>query len=907
MHNFFFSLLFCWSVTSLASFQQFLLEDESIVDQKNLKTHLLNLTTPEGVVKFYIHFKEKELTFVKKALGVLKSDTKKITGYFRHAPEKDIHIFLRDDKTLANGSARVFPRNIIVLYTSPPTGAHYLVNRDDWIRGIIIHELTHIVHMDMTEGILEGIETFFGTIGKLGGVVPLWFSEGLATWAETAFSAGGRGRNPLLRYEVHQKILSGNFCHSIDCLDNPGVYPYGSTAYWFGWRFLTFLENKREGTLRCFVKSNARKLPFFLNSVFRQCTGRNIQENFQYFLTSLKEKYVGQKEKHRNLFEKISLPFKGDGVVFQKGIRTKKGLFYYVSDDQKRHFMNVYDPKSEEHYSFRIKENIFSLLSTHEDDLFFSTFRQRPDMNPRYLKSLRKGTITDIDLPRGFDYFFKTRKGRFYFSYENNRWSFYQVGREPPLKIFKELEDIQSPFLRGEKIIFKSVSLQGKSHHSLRELDLNTYEIRNIISFGNSFIIKGKCDDHLFIGNDEGDFVYNFQTFSKLEGVRPLARVVQGESSSLWFFQDDPLHAYKSRVDCKKTVSSFTVKNITLPFINNVSSNEESVDRKNYSGLKYLTPTYWFLFFNSNEKETEYDAHTRLSDPLNIHSLSLRANYFTTSRKFGGEIFYQRDWEKFLSLVGHKTSHSTRDFSKVERSYMEILKVFYWRGWTFSFGLGPNREIVKSKLSKEITNTNYNVKGGLSYQTFLHDSFIQTFLLQTKMFKNENSWGSSFFGGTWSSSLNLRPLLYWYLNLEGNYSRYAKEGFVNVIRAGGVSDSVHGMYSIPKDDALGNSVVTARETLKWDALHVYRGLNFFPLKLNKIGLYSGMEHLKADRISLNNRLLRDETVSATFIGVNFQTIFFYQVPVDIDVVYSRLEDKYKDNRVVFVLQSALSL
>ncbi len=921
MHVFFLGLFFSWAVCSSAPNdrddhrQQFYIEDESIVDQKALKTDSINLTTSEGPVKFFIHFKEEDLTFVKKAIEVLKADTRKVTGYFRHAPKKAIHIFLRNDKTLANGSARVFPRNIIVLYTSPPTGRHYLVNRDDWIRGLIIHELTHIVHMDMTAGVLKGIETVFGTIGKLGGLVPIWFIEGLATWAETKFSEGGRGRNPLLHYEVDQKILTGGPCQSIDCLDDPGIYPHRSTPYWFGWRFLTFLENKREGTLRCFVEVNAGNLPFSLDSTFAECTGKNTEENFQYFLSSLKEQYATRQERPQKTFEKIRLPFRGNGVEFQKGILTKKDLIYYISDDQKRNFINIYDLKLDKHRSFRIKENIFSLLSEHEDDLFFSVLSYRPSMNPRYLKSLRGETVADVDLPRGFDYFFKTRKGRFYFFYEKNRWFFYQMGREFPLKIFEELEDIQSPYLREGKIVFKSVLLQGKSHHSLKEIDLDTYEVRKIISFEQPFTVKGKCDGLLFIGDDEGDFVYNFETLLKIEGERPVALVVQGESSSLWFFEDDPLHVYKSDTNCKEVLSSFSVKNITPSSVSSISSNQESVDGQSYSGLRYLAPTYWFLFFNSGEKESGLDAHTRLSDPLNIHSISLRTNYFTSSRKFGGEVSYQRDWEHFLSFVSYEnsrikqsytnTSNGTlkRYYSKIEKLYIEFLKIFYLGGWNFTVGAGPEREIIKSDFFPKDRNINYKVRFGLGRRPFLYDSFFQTFSLQTQIFKNENLRGRSYFGGTGRTALSLRPMLNWHFSLEGNYSWLTKKDFYNKTwTGGGVSNSIHKMYSIMNGDAWGNRILTARGTLRWDALHIYRGFNFFPIKLNEIDFYGGMEYLEADRI-FNRIILHNKTVNAAFVGVSFQTIFFYRAPLDIDLVYSRLKnEKHIDGN--FIFQSA---
>ena len=269
---------------------------------------------------------------------------------------------------------------MITLLTYPPTGSGYLVGRDDWIRNLLIHELVHIVHLDMTEGFPDIVRTIFGSIGKFGGIVPVWFSEGLATWAETAFTSGGRGRSRLLRYETDRKLLDGDFCRTIDCLDSPGVYPRGSTAYWVGWRFLSFLEERKEGTLRCLVKTNSGKVPFFFYQAFHECTGRSAPENFADFLSSLRRHYAGE-WRAPPLFEAVELPDGGEGIEFQRGMVVDGNRAYYADDDDGRSFLNEFDLGSLGHSRVRVEENVHALLGQGRGGILFSVTRHAPSSN----------------------------------------------------------------------------------------------------------------------------------------------------------------------------------------------------------------------------------------------------------------------------------------------------------------------------------------------------------------------------------------------------------------------------------------------------------------------------------------------------------------------------------------------
>lgn len=97
-----------------------------------IKKHVIK--TDRGNFKFEIHFEKINLSFAQRVLEVLSSDAPKIFEYFRFVPEWTVH-FIIDEANNSNGSATIFPTNIIRLNNFPPLGMEFLSSEEDWIRG----------------------------------------------------------------------------------------------------------------------------------------------------------------------------------------------------------------------------------------------------------------------------------------------------------------------------------------------------------------------------------------------------------------------------------------------------------------------------------------------------------------------------------------------------------------------------------------------------------------------------------------------------------------------------------------------------------------------------------------------------------------------------------------------------
>lgn len=112
-------------------------------------------------------------------------------------PERPIWIVVRPDWDISNGWATAIPwAQVVVL---PFVGHSYeaLADLNDWLYELLLHELTHIFIFENRSGWVKTLYRIFGSWVTPGLWVPDFFHEGLAVWAESQFSSGGRLRSPL--------------------------------------------------------------------------------------------------------------------------------------------------------------------------------------------------------------------------------------------------------------------------------------------------------------------------------------------------------------------------------------------------------------------------------------------------------------------------------------------------------------------------------------------------------------------------------------------------------------------------------------------------------------------------------------------------------------------------------------
>jgi Tol biopolymer transport system component len=167
-----------------------------------------------------------------------------VTRLLGYVPGERTQIILTDDTDFSNGSATPVPYNVIRLYARPPGAFSDLQDYDDWMRALIVHEYTHIVHTDLIRGVPWLLNSVFGKFWPPNMLQPRWFIEGLAVFVETRMTTGGRAQSSLFDMYLRTAALHGRLWE-LDVLSSGGrAFPGGNGAYLYGGHFLTWLANR---------------------------------------------------------------------------------------------------------------------------------------------------------------------------------------------------------------------------------------------------------------------------------------------------------------------------------------------------------------------------------------------------------------------------------------------------------------------------------------------------------------------------------------------------------------------------------------------------------------------------------------------------------------------------------------
>ncbi len=206
---------------------------------------------------------------------------------FAPPPDGRIDVVLSDHADYANGYATPLPSNRVYIFAKPPVDNIALSYFRDWSDLVLVHELTHVFHLDRTGAIGRLTRSVFGRL-PFGWPVfpelytPLWSIEGLAVEYETRFTGAGRNEGTFHDMIVRTAALEDRFA-PIDRASSPDpVWPAGNHAYGYGSRFVEWLVGEYgAGAPSAVVRAGASAvLPptLFFDRVGRRALGRSFTE-----------------------------------------------------------------------------------------------------------------------------------------------------------------------------------------------------------------------------------------------------------------------------------------------------------------------------------------------------------------------------------------------------------------------------------------------------------------------------------------------------------------------------------------------------------------------------------------------------------------------------------------------------
>ncbi len=271
-------LVVCWATTAYGKF-----------DDRFVWT---TLTTPH----FCIDYHQGEEAIAKRAAVIAEDVHDRLVPRIKWDPKGRTHIVLADTADESNGMTTPLPYKRIVLYITQPLGAAGFgsVEYDEWLRLVITHEYTHILHLDMVTGIPEVLQDIFGRIYFPNLFEPVWMIEGLAVYEETAETTGGRGRSPGSDMVLRMATLEDRFPEMGQAANYPDSWPAGETPYLFGDSFTHYLVKRfgREKFADVYVAYSGRGVPFLVDSTGKRVLHAEYQDLWNDWKNSLRQHYA---------------------------------------------------------------------------------------------------------------------------------------------------------------------------------------------------------------------------------------------------------------------------------------------------------------------------------------------------------------------------------------------------------------------------------------------------------------------------------------------------------------------------------------------------------------------------------------------------------------------------------------
>ncbi len=249
---------------------------------------------------FYIHYHQGGDKIAKRAAVIAEDVHMRLVPRIKWEPSGRTHLVLVDAVDAPNGSATPIPYNLITLYITPPVGepGFGTTAYEEWLRTLITHEYTHILHLDMVRGPTNVLRYILGRIYFPNFFEPVWMIEGLATYEETEQTSGGRGRSPGAEMVLRMAVLENKFPYLSQAAVFPDTWPSGQVPYLFGESFTRFIGKKygREKLAEISENYSYYGVPWFVDLNGRWTLGQWYSDLWSEWRQSLKEKYAQQRD-----------------------------------------------------------------------------------------------------------------------------------------------------------------------------------------------------------------------------------------------------------------------------------------------------------------------------------------------------------------------------------------------------------------------------------------------------------------------------------------------------------------------------------------------------------------------------------------------------------------------------------
>ena len=196
-------------------------------------------------------------------------DARQTLGAVLPPPTGVLQLTLDDFADTSNGFASVLPFDHVHLYAYPPGPSSELGDHGDWLRALVFHEYAHILHLGDVHGVPTWINAVLGRTLMPNAGLPRFFTEGLATWAETRLTGGdhavaghgGRMGSPAFMAILRATVLDGGQPELSELTGTLQRWPRGQGWYLYGSMLVDDLaQTHGQQSIRAFIDGIARRI-----------------------------------------------------------------------------------------------------------------------------------------------------------------------------------------------------------------------------------------------------------------------------------------------------------------------------------------------------------------------------------------------------------------------------------------------------------------------------------------------------------------------------------------------------------------------------------------------------------------------------------------------------------------------
>ncbi len=193
---------------------------------------------------FRIHFEEDARPAALRVGNVAERAYLVLAGELAWTPRDKIDVVLYSGVDHANGFASPLPFNRTGIFLTAPLDGE-LLDRGDWLELVLVHELTHVFHMDKAHGVPAGFRQVFGRLlWTFPNVMqPPWLVEGLAVQSESR-AGDGMGRLGSAHFEAQLRDERKRGFISLRQINADGRGQPANRNYLYGAYFFDYLKRR---------------------------------------------------------------------------------------------------------------------------------------------------------------------------------------------------------------------------------------------------------------------------------------------------------------------------------------------------------------------------------------------------------------------------------------------------------------------------------------------------------------------------------------------------------------------------------------------------------------------------------------------------------------------------------------